>query len=372
MGPDARGEPMPRHPDGELLDAYADGERTPASVDRHVRACADCQRAVVALRNVRVELSRLAPITMPPDVARRIQATLSAAPTPAAPRPDRAGPDDSRDRHAGRRAPGRVRRPPTHSAAARQLTAPPARSQVLPRSVRPERLALLAACLLVVVAGAGLFVVWGHDSASSDRYAASSADMSAADSAAGAGAATPASGERALAPTAQALFADNLIDVADSGAVLGPDAVAQHAKDLLAGRIPVAGHTSLDMTVVADGTATGGTAAWQAVVTPDLLGCYEKLATSVGAVLAIDRVSYRGRDAVLVVLDIQDVPDTSGTPSVPATSGMGPAAQGGAVAAAPGAVPPSRDRVQLTVVDLGCDVSHLAGSTWYAATATRA
>lgn len=192
--------------------------------------------------------------------------------------------------------------------------------------------------------------------------------MSAADSAAGA-----AGGEAALAPSVRSSVASKVISVADSGVPLDPDAVAQHAKDLLAGRVPFAGYSSLDTPVAALGQATGGPAAWEAVLTPGLLGCYEKLVTSFGAVLAIDRVSYRGRDAVLVVLEIQDTSDITDESGTSATSSDDePAGQGGAAAAAPGTVPPGQDRIQLTVVDLGCDAGHLADDTWYAGTTTKA
>jgi len=365
MGPDMHGTPVPRHPDGELLDAYADGERTPSSVDRHVRACVDCQRAVLALRNVRVELSRLAAVAMPEDVARRIQAALTAAPPPS-PQPDRSGSAGRRDRRTERRGPGRSRRPPTYGAAARPLTAAPARSRLLPRSARPERLALLAVCLLAVVAGAGLLVAWQHNGAGSHAYESASGSVAAsgkdrASGSAGDAVAGPPS-VAALAPSPQTL-SGSMVQVADSRAALVPAAVAPHAKDLLAGLIPLAGYTSLDARGTSEAQAAGVAASWEAVVTPGLLGCYEKLAAGVGVVLAIDRVSYGGRDAVLVVLDIQDASDGPATPA---------GGQSAASAAPSAAVSPSRDRVKLAVLDLDCNAEHLSNDTRYTETATKA
>lgn len=77
------------HPDVEALDAYLDARPDPsdqgfplepaaARVERHVRSCATCQEALTALRRVRADLARLASMTMPADVAERIQAALAA------------------------------------------------------------------------------------------------------------------------------------------------------------------------------------------------------------------------------------------------------------------------------------------------------
>ncbi len=77
------------HPDVEALDAYLDARPDPAAqgfplepavarVERHVHSCAACQEALTALRRVRADLARLASMTMPADVAERIQAALAA------------------------------------------------------------------------------------------------------------------------------------------------------------------------------------------------------------------------------------------------------------------------------------------------------
>ncbi|MBL7496753.1 hypothetical protein I6A84_05915 [Frankia sp. CNm7] len=350
MGSDARGET--RHPEDELLDAYADGERTPGSVDRHVRLCADCQRVVVALRDVRGELARLAPITMPPDVARRIQEALSAAPVPAAPPASRAR------RGGGRRSPGGGR-PPTFGSAAAPRPSAQARQLVAGRSARPERLVMLAACLLVVVAGVGLFAGWQRggsdsaDTAASAALPASAPTMSAYGDAAGGSAGGQ---ERALAA--------GVVALADSGAVLTSDDVPRHARDLLAGRVPVVRTVSLDaVPPAADAPGAASSAAPTTstfalasgdLTTSDLLGCYQKLAATLGgSVLALDRISYGGRGAVLVVVDI---PDFSGT----------------STAGAPVTTTGATDLVQLTVVDPGCDAGHLVEETRFSGTASRA
>jgi hypothetical protein len=363
VGPETRGEPSPRHPDGELLDAYADGERTPGSVDRHVRSCLDCQDAVRALRNVRVELGRLAPVTMPPDVATRIQAALSAAPAVPAPA---AGRSPRRGRGAAER-----RRPPAY---ARSRLRPATHSALGPgRSSTSERLGLVAVCLLVVVAGAGMFAVLHlHPTTSGSSATSSVARPVAADEAAGA--AAPPSGGPVAAPVSPYPVAARQVRVADSGAQLADSGVVQHARDVLAGRVPTAAQVTLDPVAesgaadltgaqrvtskpvggtVAAGLppptefASGGasTAPWEAVVTPTLVGCYDRLAADVGGpVLALDRVSYQGRAAVLVVLDISVNPE----PSTAST--------------------PNGGRLELAVVGLDCAVDHLATDTWYGPT----
>ncbi|MCM3887309.1 hypothetical protein [Frankia sp. R82] len=72
-----RGRGAARHPDVELLDALAGGEPVTRSAREHIDACPACRESVAALRRVRSELSRLTSLTMPGDVAERIQATLA-------------------------------------------------------------------------------------------------------------------------------------------------------------------------------------------------------------------------------------------------------------------------------------------------------
>ncbi|WP_051102491.1 hypothetical protein [Parafrankia elaeagni] len=77
------------HPDIEVLDAYLDTHPEPpgpgrsrvitaSRVDRHVRGCVTCQETLAALHRVRSELARLATMTMPDEVAARIQAALAS------------------------------------------------------------------------------------------------------------------------------------------------------------------------------------------------------------------------------------------------------------------------------------------------------
>ncbi|MBL7489760.1 hypothetical protein I6A60_06510 [Frankia sp. AgB1.9] len=357
--------PGPRHPEGELLDAYADGERTPGSVDRHVRGCSVCQQTVVALRGVRVELARLAPVSMPPDVARRIQEALTAAPVPSVPSTSggrRGGPGDRRPA-AGRRSAERRRRPmATHGVTSLR---PPDHSTMLSRAARPERLMFLAVCLLVVVAGGGLVVALHHAQSSSSSASTAGGVAVAADqndSPDSAAAAVPNAVAAGTAPEGMVTLASagsvQSFRIATSRAALDPASVAQHARDLLAGRVPAA-TAPFAATATAAAPSSGP---WAAVATPALLACYRELVdTAHGPLLAVDEVSYRGRDAALVVLDL---PDTEST----AAPAAGPAA------AAPDAalVPASRDRIQLTIVDLGCDVGRLPAATLFAEQSTKA
>ncbi len=72
-----RGRGHDRHPSVELIDAVAGGEQVTRSAREHIVACPACRESVAALRRVRSDLSRLASMTMPGDVAERIQAALA-------------------------------------------------------------------------------------------------------------------------------------------------------------------------------------------------------------------------------------------------------------------------------------------------------
>ncbi|SNQ51436.1 conserved hypothetical protein [Frankia canadensis] len=72
-----RGRGHDRHPTVELLDAVAGGEQVTRSTREHIEGCPACRDSVAALRRVRADLSRLAAMTMPGDVAERIQAALA-------------------------------------------------------------------------------------------------------------------------------------------------------------------------------------------------------------------------------------------------------------------------------------------------------
>jgi len=358
------GEPTPeakRHPDGELLDAYADGERTPGSVDRHVRGCTACQRTVVGLRDMRVELARLAPISMPPEVARRIHDALTATPPPAPPA-------SGAGRDARRSAAGRRRRSVGRSAAALR---PAQRDVVLPRSSRSERLVLLAVCLLVVVTGGGLIVALQHrDSAtgtSSDAAGSAAISVRADSAKSGPGATAPRAESAAAAPGDLAGLASaapvQAVRVATSLDVLEPAAVARHAQDLLAGRVPAAANVPL-----LNGPLASATESWARLATPALLACYEKLTDLAhGPLLAVDEVTYRGRVAVLAVLDLPDAPNAGGGGS---TAAGAPAPSDGGAAAGP--IPAGRDLVQLIVVDLGCSADQLTAATLFEEKSTKA
>ncbi|MBX6388797.1 MAG: hypothetical protein IRZ08_07325 [Frankia sp.] len=379
MEPEPRGERGHRHPDSELLDAYADGERTPGSVDRHVRACADCQQTVLALRRVREELARLAPVAMPPDVAARIQAAVAAAATPPPGAPGQVAPAHPAARARRRRA-GGVRpadgRPPAFAAAFR--ASPGAASAR--RRVPAERGALLVVLLLVVAAAAAL-TIWRPGGSLDDT--SSSADAIAAEARPGAEMAESAPGAGTLADDAVTSQAtSDEVPVYDSGATVVPAeeapqqppsttggsaavaTVTDHGRALLSGRESAVTALSLSRAApptVAEPTAAPTVAVAAALATPELLGCYRQLAADVGGpVLALDQVTYRGRAAVLVVLDAPDGAAAAGAP------GQRPGATPGAPA---GAL--SADTVAVAVVDPECNAAHLADALWYRATATR-
>ncbi|WP_235488328.1 hypothetical protein [Frankia sp. AvcI1] len=117
------------HPDVELLDAVAGGEPVTRSTRDHVETCPVCRESIAALRKVRADLSRLAAMTMPGDVAERIQAALAARmpPQPHPPHDPAARPGaeaTTTDAPAPRPAPD-AGRSPTGPTAAAPTGAPP-------------------------------------------------------------------------------------------------------------------------------------------------------------------------------------------------------------------------------------------------------
>jgi hypothetical protein len=93
-----------QHPDPERLDAYAGGDHSRRDVRDHVAGCPVCAETVASLRRVRGELARLAEVTMPDEMIRRLRAL--APPTGPAGPPEPAGPPGatgraSRPNHGG-------------------------------------------------------------------------------------------------------------------------------------------------------------------------------------------------------------------------------------------------------------------------------
>jgi hypothetical protein len=246
--------------------------------------------------------------------------------------------------------------------------------------------------LVIVVTGTGLFTVLrrGSVAGSADLPTASLARAPAAsDTAAGqsGGAATEQQGPGVWIPVA-----DTGDDVDEGAADARRETVEKHGQDLIAGRIPTVGRLLLVSSTesaalgavapdaaappATDAAAAAAAAAGQptpsagsgaagsvpapalasavpaavaALGTPNLLTCYQRLAaTSGGRVVAVDRVSYDGHQAVLVILDTPD-----------ATSSASSAGAAG-------------DSFQITVIDTRCAASRMADALWYSATAVRA
>ncbi len=339
------------HPDAELLDAFAGGEPLPRSVREHIEGCVSCQESMVALRRVRTDLSRLAALTMPGEVAERLQAALAAhAPAPSRPGPGRnpaapTGPGpassgfagttgaagatgteplvgdteavhteavhtDPGDGTGGRAASGnRPRRRPGRGGAGAGLTDhQPARRRD-PRSrpgasgARPRRdwVSIMAVCIAFITFGAAIFVYHGLRSANVDHRVAASNPV---DSSGPAGGSVVA--ERGSASSAP------LIIMAVSQASVAPSDVVRHGRELLAGRI--LGSAALPLVPPPAPAAAGG-ATTPATVdvdrlrsvldTPGLRPCYQSLAAQTGGtILAVDRVVYNDQPALLIVLSV--------------------------------------------------------------------
>ncbi|MCK9893289.1 hypothetical protein [Frankia sp. AgB32] len=79
----------------ELIDAVAGGEQVTRSARDHIEGCPVCRESVAALRRVRSDLSRLATMTMPGDVAERIQAALATRVPPRSGPADEPGDDQA-------------------------------------------------------------------------------------------------------------------------------------------------------------------------------------------------------------------------------------------------------------------------------------
>jgi hypothetical protein len=290
------------HPNVESLDDYANGENACLDVDRHVRACGECREAVAALRRVRADLASLAHVTMPPDVAARIQAALDAVPAGSAGPGWNGGPDAAGRAGASRRR-ARIRR----------------------RAVRRSDVVVTmsAACLVLVVVLAAVFATRGpHLDAQPSATGAEVAPASAAAEAEAAGAATatatggaqsadePAGDAGAAVPETDGRTATDRLAAPAPAAGAAPDAAAAPpavaVTDTLLAEADLARHVNnlLDGRIT-----TRSVAAEQQLVNPPLLTCYRDLAVQAGGdLLALDRVRYLGRPAVLVALSVPGVP----------------------------------------------------------------
>jgi hypothetical protein len=213
------------------------------------------------------------------------------------------------------------------------------------------------ACLAIVAFGTALLIYrHAHDVGPTSTALATANGAERAAPGAGAAAAEPPAAE-----TAGVL-------VADSGRPVEAGTVGQHGRDLLAGRIQAVGRISVVPSSAPAGTATpvpglaappglaqpsaaaapSGTgvpdvksatdSVLSALDTPELRMCYLSLAAQTGgAVLAVDRISYHGQPALLVVASIMTRPD----------------------------------RVRVTVIDIRCGVTSMPSALWYSVTASR-
>ncbi|WP_050796022.1 anti-sigma factor [Parafrankia sp. EUN1f] len=266
------------HPDIEALDAYLDTHPDPqgpgapsgitaSRVDRHLRSCTVCQETLTALRRVRAELAQLARMTMPEDVAERIQAALTA----------RSGAVASSDRAAGRPAgtdpagglgdaadvpaaditPAGIRRMSFVDGASGSRSGS-RRNGAGGRRGRPagnrgsgarDWISIAAACVALVAFGAAVLAVRGLTSGTSAETTADAAVAAANPAEAGTFGAA-AQPQREALPTAASSAAnettaaggasaagDGWVLVADTDEVLRPAGVIAHGQQLLAGQL---------------------------------------------------------------------------------------------------------------------------------------
>ncbi len=309
-----------RHPDVETLDGYADGDHSSLDVDRHVRECAACQDVVNALRRVRTDLAGLAQVTMPADVATRIQAALEAE-----------------NSAAGRYGAGRMRGIPGAPGTFRR-TGPGRRR----RARAFDLLAVAAACLVALVVVAGVFAARessrdaettaaGSAAAPAENYAlpptASGQDGSGgagranepvpADGRAGTGPAVPAPPSALPTPAPRAAL-QAPVAVATSDITISDSGLDRHANDLLTGRVAaqqvhLGGPDPLDAPALPPAPDVPSNmqtrAAVRELVSPSLVTCYRTLTNyNGGTVLALDRVRFGGQPSVFVILSVPDTP----------------------------------------------------------------
>ncbi|WP_054568829.1 hypothetical protein [Frankia sp. R43] len=274
------------HPDIEVLDAYLDTHPDPpgpgaspgvtaSRVDRHLRSCLACQDTLSALRRVRAELARLASMTMPDDVAERIQAALaarsgaSAAGGRPAGRPLGTDPadglDDAADVPAADITPAGIRRMslvdgasgsrpgsgPRPRSGSRQHDAGGRRGRPAGNRSSGARdwISIAAACVALVAFGAAVLAVRGLTSGTSAETTADAAVAAANPAEAGTFGAA-AQPQREALPTAASSAANEAaaaggtsaagsgwVLVADTDKVLRPAGVVAHGQQLLAGQL---------------------------------------------------------------------------------------------------------------------------------------
>jgi len=380
------------HPDPERLDAYADGDHGQRDVRAHVEDCPVCAETVAALRRVRGDLARLAEITMPDEMLRRLRAladptasdrrsdtgdrdgtnpgvgNIARAPNAGgvprpAPGPDgRVGTETPQDGAPGRgpairrpaAAPGP--RPGRHTRRSRRpMTLGPGAAGFVPAS-RPAAqrssdhpggdgprggrdgsgLVAVAAALLVVLAIGGAVLSRGGTAARSaaDTPPTTGGGLSQASVTTGTGSA----GYAAAAPAdGSARPGTETVSLARTNAALDATDAADHGAALLSGR-------PRPLAAVSAAAALAGTlparlsarvrAALADLTGPDLVRCYDIIMSRYGGrLLALDEVTFNSAPAALLVLS----------------------------------VPGDQETVRVLVVDEACAGARVSQALWYGA-----
>jgi hypothetical protein len=272
---------MRGHVDAESLALCAEGllsRRRGERIRSHVAGCPDCAATQARLTEVPALLAQVPPPSVPPGIAVRLDAALSAeAARRSAPDPGMApDPATAPDGAAPAQSPGTVPRPRAgHPRAARPR---------VPRLRLPVAARVLAAAGVLVVAGGVGYVVAQTSSPSSSSSAGSNA---AAEPRAAAGPHRPTSPEAITPAAGQGGSAQ--FTVRRSGTRYRRDTFAAQAAALL--NQPSAG-------LLRPGKVSGLSRQHQ---TSALVGCVSTVAGA-GNVKLVDQARYQGRPATIIVV----------------------------------------------------------------------
>ena len=279
---------MRGHVDAESLALCAEGllsRRRSGRIRSHVASCPECAAAQARLTEVPALLAQVPPPPLPPGIAARLDAALSAEAA------RRAAPDaETVPEHAAAHPPGTTSRP-----RADQPRGPRLRMPVLAR-------VLATTGVLVVAGGVGYAV---SQSSSSPGTSSSSAGSSSPGSAAvPSTVAGPDSRATASGITPAGQGGGVQFTVRHSGTPYRKYTLAAQAAALLA--TPSAGLNG-------PGKATGGLS--RQAASPALTGCVDKVAgpalVHAGEVKLVDQARYQGHPATVIV--VQATPAQPGT-----------------------------------------------------------